>query len=255
MTNTDEQTACVFHYADNRSQSVPLKLLNHENTALMLDGYEGYQKACDEYGIIRLGCSVTAPCVTLPSASMQSWAHARRKFKEAQDVQPKGKTGKANQGLAFIQKLYAIEKRIKNEPPDKRYQIRQNEAKPILKKLKIWMDEGLLRVPPKTAIGKALVYRNNQWDRLIGYVEDGCYPIDNNAAERAIRPFAIGRKNWMFSKSQAGAKASANLYSLIETAKANNLNVYDYLQCVFSALPNTQSVEDVEALLPWNVSL
>ena len=92
------------------------------------------------------------------------------------------------------------------------------------------MDESLLRVPPKTAIGKALVYLNNQWDRLIGYVEGGRYPIDNNAAERAIRPFAIGRKNWMFSKNQAGAKASANLYSLIETAKAKNLNVYDYLQ-------------------------
>lgn len=239
MTNTGEQAACVFHYADNRSQSVPLNLLNHENTALMLDGYEWYQKACDEYDIIRLGC----------------WAHARRKFKEAQNVQPKGKTGRADQGLAFIQKLYAIEKRIKDEPPDKRYQIRQDAAKPILKKLKDWMDEGLLRVPPKTAIGKALVYLNNQWNRLIGYVEDGCYPIDNNAAERAIRPFAIGRKNWMFSKSQAGAKASANLYSLIETAKANNLNVYDYLQCVFSALPNAQSVEDVEALLPWNVNL
>ena len=239
MTNTGEQTACVFHYADNRSQSVPLNLLSHENTALMLDGYEWYQKACDEYDIIRLGC----------------WAHARRKFKEAQDIQPKGKTGKADQGLAFIQKLYAIEKRIKDDPPDKRYQTRQDEAKPILKKLKDWMDKSLHTVPPKTAIGKALVYLNNQWDRLIGYIEDGDYPIDNNAAERAIRPFAIGRKNWMFSKSQAGAKASANLYSLIETAKANNLNVYDYLQYIFSALPNAQSVEDVEALLPWNVSL
>ena len=97
------------------------------------------------------------------------------------------------------------------------------------------------------------MYLNNQWNRLIGYVEDGRYPIDNNAAERAIRPFAIGRKNWMFSKSQAGAKASANLYSLIETAKANNLNVYDYLQCVFSALPNAQNAGDVEALLPCKI--
>ena len=239
MTNTGERSVCVFHYAVNRSQSVPLELLSHDNTALILDGYEGYQKACDEYDIKRLGC----------------WAHARRKFKEAQDVQPKGKTGKADQGLAFIQKLYAIEKRIKDDPPDKRYQVRQDEAKPILKKLKDWMDKSLLTVPPKTAIGKALVYLNNQWDRLIGYVEDGSYPIDNNAAERAIRPFAIGRKNWMFSKSQAGAKASANLYSLIETAKANHLNTYDYLQIVFKELPNAQSVEDVEALLPWNVSM
>jgi len=83
----------------------------------------------------------------------------------------------------------------------------------------------------------------------------GSYPIDNNAAERAIRPFAIGRKNWMFSKSQAGAKASANLYSLIETAKANDLNTYDYLQHIFEELPNAQNVEQIEGLLPWNVQL
>lgn len=239
MTNTGERRACVFHYADNRSQRVPLELLSHGNTALVLDGYDGYQKACDEYGIKRLGC----------------WAHARRKFKEAQDVQPKGKTGRADQGLAFIQKLYAIEKRIKDDPPDMRYEARQNDAIAILKKLKDWLDKSLLSVPPKTAIGKALVYLSNQWERLIGYVDDGRYPIDNNAAERAIRPFAIGRKNWMFSKSQAGAKASANLYSLIETAKANHLNTYDYLQYVFKTLPNAQCVEDVEALLPWNVNL
>ncbi|WP_018015916.1 transposase domain-containing protein, partial [Teredinibacter turnerae] len=86
-------------------------------------------------------------------------------------------------------------------------------------------------------------------------LEDGRYPMDNNAAERAIRPFTIGRKNWLFSKSQAGAKASANLYSLIETAKANKLNIYDYLTHVFKELPNAQSIEDVEALLPWNANL
>jgi len=95
----------------------------------------------------------------------------------------------------------------------------------------------------------------SQWDRLVGYLEDGCYPIDNNAAERAIRPFTIGRKNWMFSKSQAGAKASTNLYSLIEIAKANDLNTYDYLQSVFKELPNVQIIEQIQALLPWNVEL
>ena len=108
---------------------------------------------------------------------------------------------------------------------------------------------------PTTALGKALTYLNNQWDRLVGYLENGNYPIDNNPAERAIRPFTIGRKNWLFSKSQAGAKASANLYSLIETAKANDLNVYEYFRFIFKELPNVQSVEDVEALLPWNVLL
>lgn len=239
MTNTGNQRACVFHYADNRGQRVPIELLSEDNTALMVDGYEWYQKACDEYQITRLGC----------------WAHARRKFKEAQALQKKGKVGKADQGLAYIQKLYAIEKKAKDDPPEKRHQVRQAEAKPILEKLNEWMTKSLLTVPPKTSIGKALVYLHNQWDRLATYVENGAYPIDNNAAERAIRPFAIGRKNWMFSKSQAGAKASANLYSLIETAKANELNAYDYLEHIFKALPNAESVAQIEALLPWNVEL
>lgn len=236
MRSTGAQPACVFHYADNRSQSVPLQLLSAENQAIMVDGYEWYQKACDEYQIKRLGC----------------WAHARRKFKEAKDVQPKGKTGKADQALSYIQKLYAIEKQIKDAPPDKRREVRQEQAVPVLEKLKTWMEKSLHNVVPKTAIGKALIYLSNQWVRLAGYVEDGHYPIDNNAAERAIRPYAIGRKNWMFSKSQAGATASANLYSLIETAKANDLNEYDYLKRLFTDLPNAESVEDVESLLPWN---
>jgi Transposase IS66 family. len=198
MRTTGAQPACVFHYADNRLQSVPLHLLSSDNQAIMVDGYEWYQKACDDYEIKRLGC----------------WAHARRKFKEAKDVQLKGKTGKADQALNCIQKLYVIERKIKDMPPDKRKDVRQQEAVPILKQLKSWMGKSLPNVAPKTAMGKALSYLNNQWDRLVGYVEDGHYPIDNNAAERAIRPYAIGRKNGMFSKSQAGATACANLYSL-----------------------------------------
>ncbi len=239
MTSPGPQAVSVFHYSDNRGQRVPIELLSADNTAIMVDGYEWYQKSCDEYGIARLGC----------------WAHARRKFKEAQDQQQTGKTGKADQALAYIQKLYAIEKKTKDEPPDQRYKIRQEQAKPALDKLKSWMEKSLHTVAPKTKIGIALLYLNNQWDRLVSYLEDGCYPIDNNAAERAIRPFAIGHKNWMFSKSQAGAKASANLYSLIETAKANGLNPYDYLQHVFKELPNVQSVGQIERLLPWQVKL
>ena len=106
-------------------------------------------------------------------------------------------------------------------------------------------------MPPKSALGKALQYLHNQWDRLVRYLEDGAYPIDNNYAENAIRPFVIGRKNWLFTNSQGGAKASANLYSLIETAKANGLNPYEYLKLVFKELPNADSVEKIEALLPW----
>ncbi|WP_211264645.1 IS66 family transposase [Gynuella sunshinyii] len=239
MISTGEQPACLFHYADTRGQAVPMALLSAQTQALMVDGYEWYQKACDEYGITRLGC----------------WAHARRKFKDAQALQKKGKTGTADQALAYIQRLYVLEQQIKDKPPDQRYQIRHIQARTILDALKRWLDKRLLTVAPKTKLGMACHYLHHQWGRLTGYLEDGSYPIDNNAAERAIHPFAIGRKNWMFSKSQAGAKASANLYSLIETAKANDLNVYEYLQHVFKELPNAQSVEHIEALLPWNVQL
>lgn len=237
MATFGMQPAVVYHYRDNRSQSVPLELLTNQSKAIMVDGYEWYQKACDTYQIQRLGC----------------WAHARRKFVDAQKLQKK--MGKADQALAFIQKLYAIEKHIKDQPPNERYRIRQQQAAPIIDKLNAWKDKSLATVLPTSALGKALVYLHNQWHRLIGYLDDGNYPIDNNPAERAIRPFTIGRKNWLFSKSQAGATASANLYSLIETAKANELNVYDYLKLVFKELPNAQSIGDIEALLPWNVSL
>lgn len=96
-------------------------------------------------------------------------------------------------------------------------------------------------------------YLNNQWSRLIAYADDGSWPIDNNRAENTIRPFVIGRKNWLFSSSQAGAYASANLYSLIETAKANNLEPYPYLKEIFTLLPQVQSLKDIDALLPWNI--
>ena len=238
MASFTHEPITLFHYDPTRRQQVPIDLLDSSVSALMTDGYEWYQKACDDYTIKRLGC----------------WAHARRKFIEAKNIQPKGKTGKADQALAWIQKLYLIEKQIKDDPPERRYQIRQQQAKPLIDNIEEWLQKSLLHVPPKTALGKALTYLHNQWDRLIGYLDDGTYPIDNNLAENAIRPFAIGRKNWLFSNSQAGAKASANLYSLIQTAKANDLNPYEYLKQIFKELPNAQRVEDVENLLPWNLA-
>ncbi len=236
MASFDKHPAMIFHYAPTRSQSVPETLLSASTHAIMVDGYKGYQSACNAYDITRLGC----------------WAHARRKFIEAQKLQPKGKTGRADQGIAYIRKLYLIEKKLKARPPDERFNIRQQEAKPIIKQLEKWMNKSLLTVTPTSAIGNALSYLKNQWPRLIGYLEDGQYPIDNNAAERAIRPFTIGRKNWMFAKSQAGAVASANLYTLIETAKANGVSPYEYLRYVFAEMPNLPGDESLDKLLPWN---
>jgi transposase len=230
-------SAVLFRYEPSRSGDVAKELLGDFTGALMADGYEGYNAVCIKNGITRLGC----------------WAHARRKFIEAQKAQPKGKTGKADQALAYIQQLYRIEQSLNDKIAGEKYRVRQDQSQLILDKLKAWLDKSLSQVPPKTALGKALYYLDSQWLRLINYIQQGDYPIDNNAAENAIRPFVIGRKNWLFSASQQGATASANLYSLIETAKANGLESYTYLKTIFTELPNAKTVEQIESLLPWNM--
>jgi transposase len=232
-------SAVLFRYEPTRSGDVAKELLHDFSGTLMVDGYEGYNAACIKNGITRLGC----------------WAHARRNFIKAQQGQPKGKTGKADQALAYIQQLYRIEQSISDKTADDKYQAREQQSQVILDKLKHWLDKSLSQVPPKTALGKALYYLDSQWPRLINYVQCGDYPIDNNAAENAIRPFVIGRKNWLFSASQYGATASANLYGLIETAKANGLEPYAYLKRVFTELPNATILEQIENLLPWNLTI
>jgi hypothetical protein len=138
-----------------------------------------------------------------------------------------------------------IETEIKQPGPEDKQQQRAQKAQPLLDQFKDWLDKSSLQVPPKSAAGKAIVYSLRQWPKLILYVEDGNLAIDNNRAERAIKPFVIGRKNWMFSNMPRGAQASAILYSLIETAKANGLTPFDYLWMSLERLPG------IEALLPW----
>lgn len=229
--------AVLFHYEPTRRGDVATELLVDFKGALMVDGYEGYNAICVANQLTRLGC----------------WAHVRRKFMDALQVQPKGKTGKADEALALIQKLYRIEKETQSISAAERCLIRQQQAQPLLDKLKVWLDKRLPGALPSSAIGKALLYLHNQWSRLIIYVQHGDYPIDNNAAENAVRPFVIGRKNWLFSTSQRGAKASANLYTLVESAKINALDPWAYLLKIFTELPLANTIEDVEALLPWHV--
>lgn len=230
------QRVTLFNYASSRSGAVPQKLLAGYQGALMLDGYEGYEPVCRAQGLVRLGC----------------WVHARRKFVDVGRASKK-KNKHALYAIKLIAKLYAIEKSHKESSRQIRYQARLEQAKPVIDKLRYWLDENKSKVAPKTTLGKALTYLDNQWPRLIAYLGDGRYPIDNNLVENAIRAFAIGRKNWLFSASVRGAKASANLYSLIETAKANDLEPYAYLKRVFTELPNAQSFEDIDKLLPQNI--
>ncbi len=230
----------LFDYDPTRAGAVPVRLLDGYVGHLVCDGYEGYALVGRQAGVVLLGC----------------WAHARRKFDEAIKAlgrQDKAKGGRAAEGLALIQGLYRVEKSAKGMSPQARYQLRQAQAVPLLEEIRTWLDTALPQVPPQTTTGKALHYLHNQWPKLIGYVADGRLPIDNNAAERAIRPFVIGRNNWMFSHSVAGAEASARLYSLILTAKANGHEPYRYLRHIFTELPAATSVEAFEALLPYNL--
>ena len=179
-------------------------------------------------------------------------AHSRRKFKEAQKAQAKGKTGKADIAVSFIAKLYGVEKHSKDRDAVQRHHTRQQCSAPILKQFHAWLLKSQQQVPPKTALGKAVNYTLNYWSELSRYIDDGRWPIDNNPAENAIRPFVIGRKNWLFSNSQRGAEASASLYSLIETAKANGKEPYQYLSWLFEKLPGADR-ENIDALMPWNM--
>ncbi|MDG9918824.1 IS66 family transposase [Pseudomonas juntendi] len=181
-------------------------------------------------------------------------AHARRKFVEAQKVQPKGKTGRADVALTMINKLYGIERELKDASDEQRFVARQAQSLPVLTQLKSWLDKAQSQVTPQSVLGKAVNYLANNWSRLVRYVEAGYLPIDNNLAERSIKPFVIGRKAWLFSDTAKGATASAQIYSLVETAKINGQEPYTWLRHILERLPHAQTVADYEALLPWNCS-
>jgi transposase len=233
-----DKPVILFDYSTSRAQEVPTRLLDGYRGYVMTDDYAGYNALGAQAGVERLGC----------------WAHARRKFVEAQKVQPKGKTGRADIALKLISKLYGIEIAYKEKSDEARKKARQDLSCHVLGQLKEWLRKTLPYVTTQNALGKAVTYLASNWDKLERYVEEGYLPLDNNAAERAIRPFVIGRKNWLFSDTPRGAKASAQLYSLVETAKANGQEPYAWLRHALERLPTATSVEDYEALLPWNCS-
>jgi transposase len=233
-----QQPALLYHYAPTRAQSVPEQLLKDYAGYLQTDGYAGYHAVLGNEAITGLGC----------------WAHVRRKFMDARKALPKAQHNKGNRvqvALSFITQLYQLERAIHDLEPEERLQRRLTDAVVILDRFKTWLDKQ--SVPPKTLLGKAIGYALREWPRLVVYTTDGRLNIDNNLVENAIRPFAIGRKAWLFSDSQAGARASANLYSLVETAKANGINDYAYLKYVFTQLPTATTDETMQALMPWRI--
>ncbi|QZI73031.1 IS66 family transposase [Pseudomonas protegens] len=233
-----DRKVVLFDYTSSRAQEEPLRLLENYRGYVMTDDYAGYNALALQPGVERLACM----------------AHARRKFVDAQKVQPKGKTGRADIALTMINKLYGIERELKDVSDEQRFVGRQEKSLPILTQLKSWLEKTQAQVTAQSALGKAVHYLANNWSRLERYVEAGYLPIDNNAAERAIKPFVIGRKAWLFSDTVNGASASAKIYSLVETAKVNGQEPYTWLRHVLERLPHASSVKDYEALLPWNCS-
>jgi len=236
-----DRPVILYDYDPSRAGTVPKRLLAGYTGYLQTDGYEGYGAVVGENAITHVGCM----------------AHARRRFVDAVKAQGKSKQKKAGiapHALDLIQKLYRVEKQARDFTAEERKSYRDTHARPVIDRLRLWLDTHRPQVPPKTATGAALTYLDEQWERLTRYLDDGRLAIDNNLTENAIRPFVVGRKNWLFSDSVRGVNASANLYSLIETAKANGLESYAYLRDVFTRLPAARTVEDIEALLPFNIA-
>jgi len=235
-----EKPTIVYQYHPTRSSGVPRMFLGSYQGYVQTDGYVGYDFLDDLPGVEHLGC----------------WAHVRRKFMEVERASgkkgSKKKKSRAETAIDYITKLYAIEQsaRARDLDAGALYSLRQKKAVPLLKSFREWLDETELLTPPKGLLGSAVSYALKQWGRLTVYLQDGRLQPDNNLTENAIRPFVIGRKNFLFSATPAGAHSSAALYSLIETAKANGLEPYWYLRFLFERLPTAKSEADLRALLP-----
>jgi transposase len=233
-----EHPVLLYQYHPSRSARVPLSYLEGYQGYLQTDGYSGYDDAGSQPGIVHAGC----------------WAHVRRKFTDAQKATKKA--GSAEEALSRIAKLYEIEKRLRSLGlSDEQFVARRKrEAEPVLSSFHSWLTKKSRHVPPSTLIGKAVGYALSQWQKLVRYLDEEFLTPDTNLVENAIRPFVLGRKNWLFSGNPQGAYASTALYSLIETAKANGLEPYWYLRYIFEKLPLASTEDDFPNLLPENVT-
>ena len=205
---------------------------------LHADGYQGYHKLPENIRVV--GC----------------WAHARRKFDESLSTLPqeKRKDSPAAMGGWYCSQLFKLEQAFAELTPEERYEKRLEQEKPVLDALLSWTNEMQAKTAPKFALGKAIHYLQEQWPYLTRYLEDGRLELSNNRAERSIKPFVMGRKNWLFANTPGGAQASSVIYSLIETAKENGLDPYRYLLWLLQNAPQLSKTDEAwaEKLLPAN---
>jgi len=228
-----------YEYHPTRAAYNAMEFLQGYSGYLQTDGYDGYDCAAKGLpGIIQAGC----------------FAHARRKFFEASKINKKPQS--AEEGMKYIRRLYQLEDALRSKwkgSLEKFHEARKKEAAPILAEFKQWLLKRDNDVLPKSLLGEAVRYALNQWDKLARYIESPYLTPDNNACENAIRPFVIGRKNWLFCQSVGGAKSSCGMFTLIATAKQNGLVPFKYLMAVFEKAPLALTPADWEKLLPWNI--
>jgi transposase len=235
----DETPAAAwFAYSPDRKGKHPQQHLEDYRGILQADGYAGFDRlfnpADPEHPIREAAC----------------WAHARRKF---YDIHTATQSPLAEEALQRIGDLYAIEAQIRGQPPPRRQQLRQARAGPLLTALKTWLIATLRKVPKKSALAGAIRYALSRWEALAHYCDDGRVEIDNNAAERALRAVALGRKNYLFAGSDAGGERAAAIYSLVGTAKLNDIDPAAYLRYVLTHIAE-HPINRVAELLPWNVA-
>ncbi len=228
----------LFEYHKTRSAKVASSILSDFQGYLMVDGYDGYNATSLKEGVTRLGC----------------WAHARRYFFQAEkSLKGDKRNALCMQAMHFIRQLYKAEKESRNFSLEERHAHRREHAKPVVEEIRRWLDENIDAVTPSSLTGKAMNYLDRQWPYLSSYLEAGSLPIDNNYIENLIRPYVIGRKNWLFADTPVGADASANIYSLLVTAKLNKIEPYMYLRHVLKELPKLEDLKSIENLLPYNL--
>ena len=230
--------AFVYQYHPTRSHQIPMEFFADFNGYLHADCYQAYVTLAQRDSLVHVAC----------------FAHARRYFVDV--VKANKKKGVAHQVVELMDNLYKIERELKeqNASPSLVFMTRIQKARPLLNEIKALLDEMQLKVPPKSPLGTALFYALNHWEALNAWLYDGRLEINNNRAERSIKPFVIGRKNWLFHGNDIGARAGSILFSLIETCKQNQVEVFSWLKYVLSNIHQAHTMEMLEQLLPYNIN-